>query len=157
MSPNSVRLQIRKSACMTVSKRGGRRSTLLKGPLFSATEQRGYPKNQTRIPPTACHISAVHPGALQQHREEQHPVFPLKWKELNTIITVFSPKVKASELALATMSMFCFYHDSFILPRPWAQLRRGHGLKMSNEETSGALLGSKREIHAKCGFIIPIF
>lgn len=62
------------------------------------------------FPPTAPHI---HPGALQQRREELLPVFPPTWKELSTVRTIFFFNQKLSP-DMGTNVLFC--GDSFLLP-----------------------------------------
>lgn len=74
------------SACMTASRKRTEGVSLEVTPL--QIQRISYEPN--------AHLHAllfaflhIHPGALQCRREELLPVFPPKWKELSTIITIF--------------------------------------------------------------------
>lgn len=89
-------------------------------------------KQNTRC---SSHFFHIHPGAFsKRHREELLPVFPPKWKELSTIITMLP-----SALARATMTTFCFVVTHSFFRCVWMQLRRGACSEMSTEEASRSL------------------
>lgn len=78
----------------------------------------------------------THPRALQTRREELLPVFPPKWKEPSTIITIFFTKRWALCTGTGNNDHVLFCGDSFILPLLWMQSHRGACSEMSAEEAS---------------------
>lgn len=104
----SVWKRTRKSACMT-----GRKGHLHRTDSSSSTQQNKediLPTKHT-LPPTAPHI---HPGALQQWREELLPVFPPTWKEPSAvrIIFIFQPNVKSWHGHQCSFFLWWFTHSS---------------------------------------------
>lgn len=111
----SVWKRTRKSVWMT-----RRKGHLHRTDSSSSTQQNKediLPTKHT-LPPTAPHI---HPGALQQRREELLPVFPPTWKEPSAvrIIFIFQPNVKSWHGHQCSFFLWWFTHFSTASDALW--------------------------------------